>query len=182
MALSFWDALGIVLDESFSNFIEMLVLSGISVKTWILIVIGISFIPITAIFLYKKTNHLSEKKPFHIKSDAFLQFSFCLFLSLFFWDFFTSPTIRSDVYQTYQKALPWKMTFLSRKTHSITFLPLSSTSSLLGRGLGGGLFSIILIILASLLFHFLLITSTASTKSQFSALFEFLKATKKSSL
>lgn len=113
MDLSFWEALSIVLDETFANFIEMLVLTGVPLTVWAIIFLLTGLIPIAGIIIYKFSKKLADTKPLSIKNEFLVQGSFCLILSLFLWDLSLSPAMRSDIYQTYQKTLPWKTTFLS---------------------------------------------------------------------
>ena len=127
MDLSFWDALGVVLDETLSNFIEMLILTGVPLIAWTIIFIGVFIIPVIGIIIYKLTKKISNKKPLLIKNDHLLQGCFCLILAIFLWDLSASFTIRSDIYQTYQNSLPWKTTFLTIKNKIINipeYLPL----------------------------------------------------------
>ena len=119
MDLSFFEALSLVLDESISNFIEMLILTGIPIYLWIFFFLLVLSIPIFAFISYKATWKLSKRRPLYIKKDALLQTSFCVILALFLWDFSTAPTVRAEIYGTYQKSLPWKTTFLSNKNKVI---------------------------------------------------------------
>lgn len=120
MDLSFWNALNIVIDETFANFIELLTLTGLPLYVWIVLFFLTTFIPFIGIILYKFSNTLSKRYPLSIKNDRLIQGCFCLILGLFMWDKSASFTIRSDIYQAYQKALPWKTTFLSIENKTIT--------------------------------------------------------------
>lgn len=113
MDLSFWEALSIVLDENFTNFLEMLVLTGVPLPVWGVIFLLAGLIPLVGIIIYRFSKKLSDTRPLSIKNEFLVQGSFCLIISLFLWDASLSPAMRSDIYQTYQKALPWKTTFLS---------------------------------------------------------------------
>ena len=115
MDLSFFEALGLVLGESISNFIEMLVLTGIPIYLWIFFFSLVLSIPIFAILAYKLTANLSKRRPLYVKKELLFQTSFCVILALFLWDFSTAPTLRTEIYGTYQKSLPWKTTFLANK-------------------------------------------------------------------
>jgi len=113
MDLSIWNAFSIILDETFSNFIELLTLTGLPLPIWIILFLATCSIPLLGIFIYNLSKKISNKKPLSIKNEFFIQGNFCLILSLFLWDLSISPTIRPDIYRTYKKSLPWKTIFLS---------------------------------------------------------------------
>ncbi len=120
MELPFFEALGMILDEKFWNFIELLRLSGVPAIIWIIFGCLILFLPFIGIGTYKLLNKLSEKKPLLIRREMLFACSFCLIATLFLWDFSTASAIRGDIFQTYQKSLPWKTTFLKNKTNYLT--------------------------------------------------------------
>lgn len=120
MDLGFWDALSIMLDETLANFIELLILAGISPAVWVAIGITLLILPVLGVYLYKITNKFSDKKPLAVRSETLLLSCFCIISTLLFFDFSSAPTIRPDIFQAYQNSLPWKTTFLKNKKNIIT--------------------------------------------------------------
>ncbi len=119
MDMTFWEGLDLALDENLENFLEMLHTTGIPYYLWIIFGIFTLSIPFIGIFLYKITDKLTIKMDFVLYHEQFMQAFFCIPLALCIWDFSTSSSITSYSYLTYQRTLPWKITFLQPKSLNI---------------------------------------------------------------
>jgi len=111
--LSVWEAFDVfVLNESLSNFLLLLEASGIPLLIWICIFTLLGSIPFLGFYLYKMTALLTQKKPFFLRVELFLQTFLCIPCALFLWDFSASKVINPDAYTILIKSLPWKFTFI----------------------------------------------------------------------
>ncbi|NGX28310.1 MAG: hypothetical protein K940chlam1_00485 [Candidatus Anoxychlamydiales bacterium] len=114
--LTFWDGLGIALDEDLENFIEMLHTTGIPFFAWIIFGILILLLPLAGIGFYKLTNKLAKKRKLFLAKDHLIQLFLCIPLAICFWDYKASGSILPNVYNAYTRSLPWKLTFIQPKT------------------------------------------------------------------
>jgi membrane-anchored protein YejM (alkaline phosphatase superfamily) len=117
--MTFWEGLDMVLDENLENFIEMLHTTGIPFFVWIIFGILTLSLPIIAILIFKICNRLSKKRNINIYHEHFIQIFFCVFLTIFLWDFKASSSINPSSYVEYTRALPWKFTFMQAKILTI---------------------------------------------------------------
>ena len=136
MDRSFFYALDMILDETLENFIELLHLSGVGINWWILLAIGAFFIlPIIALSLYFITVKLSKRKLLRISLGRFIQALCCIPIGLLALDLTFSPFVKREEYFFYQRALPWKSTFLNKAEQAVTLpgplKPLSSPKNVL---------------------------------------------------
>lgn len=120
MNLSLYKAFYIVLHESWDNFKQMILLTEIPIRTWIICLILSIFFLCSGFFLYKLSHKISNKKPIHLSIKNLLSLFLLFLTSLLFWDAQTSWAIRKDVYISYKKALPFKFSFF-KKNRSIPF-------------------------------------------------------------
>ena len=119
MDLSFYEALSLMLNETLTNFIELLILTNIPLIGWMFITASVILIPILGVYFYFFCKKISNFKPLVIKNETLFQTSFCVIFALFFWDVLASPSVRSDIYQKCQRTLPWKTTFLHKQNIKI---------------------------------------------------------------
>ena len=122
--LPFWDALSICLEETWSNFLEMLILSGLPLSVWAILFSFTLFLPFIGMLAYKLSDKLIKRKHLYIKTTHFIYIFICSPMSLFLWDYIASPIINPDIYLSYEKSLPWKATFVKEKIRTI---PLSTS-------------------------------------------------------
>lgn len=116
MGLTFWDGLELMLGESWENFIELLYATHVTVFTWVLSVMALAGWIFIGYFFYEITRHLCKQKPFFLQIKFFLSI-FCIFplLIFSFEGFVRAKNLSFTIHREYQKALPWKNTFYSRK-------------------------------------------------------------------
>ncbi len=115
MDISVYYGLHWVFDESFENFIELLHLTGISIGTWVFLLVSAALlIPLFAIILYTLTGKLAEKKPIKITHKGLAKTLCCLPIGLIAMDMMMTPRVERQQYYHYERILPWKSTLLSR--------------------------------------------------------------------
>ncbi|MDJ0651746.1 MAG: sulfatase-like hydrolase/transferase [Simkaniaceae bacterium] len=115
MGISVYYSLHWVFDESLENFIELLHLTGISIGTWIFLLVSVAlFLPLFAIIFYTLTGKLAEKKPVKVTHQRLVKTLCCLPIGLLAMDMTMTSRFEHQQYYRYEKILPWKSTLLSR--------------------------------------------------------------------
>ena len=114
-----WETIGFVFDESFDNFVHMLIASGLPLWVWLGIFILLTAIPVIGVLIYRTTEWLTDKKPLRIRLNILVQICFCIPVALFLWDFSASRILHREAHLSFIKSLPWKVTFLHPRTPSI---------------------------------------------------------------
>lgn len=113
MDMTVWYAIDFVRAESYTNFIEMLRASNVSMTSWVIAGVAALTIPLIGIGFFYLTDRLSKKRPLYLSNSTavFSLFSVLLFITIF--DFktyvFTPPATDTK----FLKALPWKTTLFS---------------------------------------------------------------------
>lgn len=103
-----------VFDESLDNFIELLHLTGISIQTWLFMLLGVVvIIPLTAIILYSLTGKL-VRRPLKVTHKGLVRTLFCIPIGLIAIDLTVTPQMDPYDYHYYQRILPWKSTLLAQ--------------------------------------------------------------------
>lgn len=110
---SIWYVLDFVSAESYTNFIEMLYASNVSLQTWMIGGIVAFLLPVLGLVFFRMTNLLAKKNPlnFSHSSAALSLLTIVLFLSMF--DFKTCKLAAPNDDARFLKALPWKATLFS---------------------------------------------------------------------
>ena len=108
-----------VLNETFSNFLQLLSASGIPIWGWLLLLITFISLPFLGVILYRYTEKFTKKHPLPITFESSALCIFSLLAALFFWDFSASPLIHPNTYTAFRQSLPWKSTLLHPQ--NITF-------------------------------------------------------------
>lgn len=120
MGLSFWNGIGLILNESWANFIELLYASHVTLFSWI--VGGISLIGLTLIgyLYYECTERICVRKQLLLPIKYFLLiFCFLPVLAVSVEELIRGKKTSFQIYREYQQALPWKNTFCSQKTDGV---------------------------------------------------------------
>jgi uncharacterized protein len=118
--LTFVQTLSFVIDESFTNLIEMLHASGIPLFIWITGSLLFSLTPFLGYLVYKLCEKISNKAPLLINIEKIYQTLFCIPFALVIWDLNAAKILNANDYNIYLKLLPWNRTFFTPKTISIT--------------------------------------------------------------
>lgn len=124
MDMTFWHAFNFISQMSYTNFLELLLASNVSIFIWVVAgVIGISIL-FSGIILYHYTEKWTKRHPI-TASSPMLCFSLCLLcLFLVGWDFSFRHHVPEAHFDRFQKTLPWKFTFFPPK---MEFLSLRAT-------------------------------------------------------
>jgi glucan phosphoethanolaminetransferase (alkaline phosphatase superfamily) len=124
MDLTFWYALNFAAQTSYSNSIELLLASNVSIFIWVIAgLIGISLL-LSGLFLYRMTERWAMRHQLMI-SFPMLGASLCtIYLFLVSWDYSVRGHISKTHFDRFQKTLPWKCTFFPEK---IDYLSLKTT-------------------------------------------------------
>ena len=137
MDLSIWYTINWILDETFDNFLELLLASSISLKSWLLGGGAVVLILGTGILFYFLTQRLSQKST---RQFSYLFIARMLSISiagLFLWDVFSASFFSAHFSEEYQRALPWKKTLFARSKNTIilpfTLKPFEQEQELLQR-------------------------------------------------
>lgn len=125
MDISIWYALDFVLDESWRNFLELLIASTVPFTKILMGVIVLSLFLFGAFYFYKHSQKFVQKKSSYSHPRYFLgshkqkvaliatALSFCV------WDYFSVHTIGIREYEKLAKALPLKRIFFSPSTEKL---------------------------------------------------------------
>lgn len=117
------EMLGLLLDESWVNFIYMLAASGLSLAFWLIFFLCVSLVPLAGVVFYRQTDRLAAKKPFSIRSITFVQILFCLSIGLFSWDISASRLLSWEARRLFTRSLPLNLTHFNP---SFPQIPLAS--------------------------------------------------------
>lgn len=111
MDLSIWQALGLVLGETFENFIEMLYATHMTMASWIGGALALACI----FFLGLAAYRLSERRPLKVPLGAFALLFVFLPLGMFICERQFISNSSEMLWRAHEKALPWKRTLSSRE-------------------------------------------------------------------
>lgn len=119
MGVSAWYWIDLILQESFSNFIEMLYATNVKLSVW-LIALFLVFggVALSGLFFYL-SNKLSKKKPWNLSPKKLLNVCLLVFVGLGAVDVLLYLSQSSENSFLYSKALPWKRTLLDSKFETI---------------------------------------------------------------
>lgn len=124
MDMTFWYALNFVTQMSYSNFIELLLASNVSIFVWIIAgLIGITLL-LSGLFLYRLTEIWIVQRKLSI-SFPMVGTSLCTIgLFLAGWDYSVREHISKTYFDRFQKTLPWKSTLFPPR---VDYLSLKAT-------------------------------------------------------
>lgn len=118
MDISGWKFIAFLLKETFSNFIELICVSGIK-YTAIASLISLTVIIWTNVIFFRFTQKISNKIPYLFSPRGLAYFIFGNLIFLGTLGIFRSEIKNSDTPDYYAKALPWKFSFLSPTSKTI---------------------------------------------------------------
>jgi glucan phosphoethanolaminetransferase (alkaline phosphatase superfamily) len=110
MDMSFWSALYFVSQQSYENFVEMLLASNVSILVWVLAGIAGSLCLFSGFFFYWITEKWSLKRPCKIPFSWIAGGFAILFLFLGIWDYGMKTRVSAIYFDRFEKTLPWKRT------------------------------------------------------------------------
>jgi glucan phosphoethanolaminetransferase (alkaline phosphatase superfamily) len=112
MDMSFWFALHLVLQETYSNFIGLLCASNVSLFVWGLAALaGLSLI-IFGVLLFRWTEKWTDQRPYLMTYPLLAAVMGIMTLCLAHWERTVIHLTSGKQFEMYQKTLPWKTTFM----------------------------------------------------------------------
>lgn len=127
MDMTFWYALHFVSQESYENFIELLLASNVSLLVWACAALGGVALLLSGLFLFRLTERLAQKKSWAPSLTFLGAVLGTTFLFLLSWDYGVRGHVNGAFCDRYQKTLPWKTTFFPHHLERI-FLKKSLSS------------------------------------------------------
>jgi glucan phosphoethanolaminetransferase (alkaline phosphatase superfamily) len=110
MDMSIWYAFEFVSQESYSNFIEMLYASNITIATWLKGATAAMALMAIGWLSFRWTERYCQRRPLSVSSKFIFSFLIVSFFGMFLWDSIFFPFAYSQTFSQYAKALPWKTT------------------------------------------------------------------------
>jgi glucan phosphoethanolaminetransferase (alkaline phosphatase superfamily) len=111
MDMAFWSALYFVSQQSYENFIEMLLATNVSIFVWALAGIAGGLCLFSGIFFYWITEKWSLKLSYKIPLSKIAGGFAILSLFLAIWDYGMKTRVSAIYFDRFEKTLPWKRTF-----------------------------------------------------------------------
>ncbi|MBS0604853.1 MAG: sulfatase-like hydrolase/transferase [Verrucomicrobia bacterium] len=111
MDMSFWYALNFISQESYENFIELLLASNVSLMVWVLAGLAGGLLLLSGIFLYRTAEKWTGRRPLIVSFSMLGAALSTLCLFLLSWDYGIKTHISTIYFDRFQKTLPWKSTF-----------------------------------------------------------------------
>lgn len=123
---SLFALLGLMLQETWANFMEILQLAGIPLYLWIITAISILLLSIVPYFLYRRTLKFCSLHPWEIKHKKHLLITITILpLAIFLMDKSNSHLIPEKEQEQLCLSLPWKSTLIPKENdylHSPNYL------------------------------------------------------------
>ncbi len=116
MDMSFWYALHFVSQESYENFVELLLASSISIFVWVLAGVFAIGALLSGIYFYKVTEKWTLKRQFIMSLPMLAVLISASGLFLLCWDYGIKNRIATLHFDRFEKTLPWKSTLFPPRT------------------------------------------------------------------
>lgn len=113
MDMSFWYGFHFISQESYENFIELLLASNVSILIWALAGMAGICLVFFGVFFYRVTESWVAKRPLFLSFSLILGMLGTLCLLLAVGDYSMKTRISTVYFDRFEKALPWKTTFFS---------------------------------------------------------------------
>ncbi len=111
--MSFWYALHFVSQESYENFVELLLASNISIFVWVVTALSAILILLSGIFFYKMTEKWTNRYRLMVSFPALILSILVSSSLLVGWDSGGQRYLSTHYFDRYAKTLPLKSTFFS---------------------------------------------------------------------
>lgn len=109
--LTVWFGFGLVQEESWENFMEILEASSVSLSVWLLFGAMLVLLPLAGVLLFFFFDRLGKKRAMTLKHQ--LLFFGTALMGLIFWDFYNIAPQDSIHYEKLRRALPFKSALFS---------------------------------------------------------------------
>lgn len=125
MDISFWYAVQFISQESYENFIELLLATNVSMLVWVLVGAASLIVLLSSIWMYKISATWAQKRSLTLSSRKLGNVIGIVFVVFLGWDYGMKSHISLLYSDRFEKALPWKSTFIpSRADHIALKSPL----------------------------------------------------------
>jgi glucan phosphoethanolaminetransferase (alkaline phosphatase superfamily) len=111
MDMSFWYALNFISQESYENFIELLLASNVSIFVWILAGLSGVALLLMGIFFYRISEKWTLRRQFIVSLPMLGAAIGAICVFLLSWDYGIKARISVLHFDRFEKTLPWKNTF-----------------------------------------------------------------------
>jgi len=115
MDMSFWQAVHFMSQESYENFIELLLATNVSMLIWVFAGSVSICALLSGIFLYKVSAKWTVKRSLELSSRRLAGVLCIAFIFLLSWDYGMKARVPSTYFDRFEKTLPWKSTIFPRK-------------------------------------------------------------------
>lgn len=115
MDMSFWYTLHFVSQESYENFVELLLASNVSIFVWMLAALSAFFLLLSGIFFYRLSQKWTARYPLILSFPMLSATIGVLCLFLLSWDYGIKTRISTLYFDRFEKTLPWKSTFFPQR-------------------------------------------------------------------
>ncbi len=120
--LSLWYAIDtFIVRERFSNLVELLHQSGVAISLWVVLFIGMLFLPLVGLFLYRVSDRFSKKYSLALSHKHLFSMMVLFAGGMVVWDVAHWGLIHSVDYQRFAKVLPWKRTLFKPERENLVF-------------------------------------------------------------
>lgn len=112
MGMTFWFGVHFVSQESYANFIELLLASSVSLFVWALAGLTAIGMIVGGVFAYRISEKWTDSHPLSLTYGRLTAILCTATLFLFAWETTTVRYTIATHFEVYEKTLPWKNTFL----------------------------------------------------------------------
>lgn len=116
MDMSFWYALHFISQESYENFIELLLASSISIFVWAIAGVFAIVALLSGIYFYKIMEKWTLRRQFSVSLSVLAVSVSVAGLFLLSWDYGIKTRISTLHFDRFEKTLPWKSTLFPPRT------------------------------------------------------------------
>jgi glucan phosphoethanolaminetransferase (alkaline phosphatase superfamily) len=120
MDMSFWYALNFISQESYENFIELLLASNVSILVWALAGIAGIFVLLSGVFFYRISDKWTLRHRFIVSFPMLTAMLSVVCLFLVSWDYGVKARLSALHFDRFEKTLPWKSTFFPSRVDYLT--------------------------------------------------------------
>jgi glucan phosphoethanolaminetransferase (alkaline phosphatase superfamily) len=119
MDMSFWQALHFMSQESYENFVELLLATNVSMFIWMLAgMVGICVL-LSGTFIYRLSARWAAKRRIALSSLKLISVIGIVIIFFLGWDHSMKGRVSSVYFDRFEKTLPWKSTFFPQKVDHV---------------------------------------------------------------
>ncbi|MBI2743021.1 MAG: sulfatase-like hydrolase/transferase [Chlamydiales bacterium] len=123
MDMTIWFAMSLMLDESLSNFLEILKSSNVPLSVWAVAGTIAAVLPFIGVLLFVLCEKLEKKREFFTSITKLVQLTCAVVAVLAVWDLSTVLPLTASTYENLRKTLPLKETVFAPNYEKIPVRP-----------------------------------------------------------